>query len=156
MLKENIKVRRLKNRPVIISYLKLSENHQSLILVIKNIGEGMAKNVKAKLHKEFYRYNRNDIPLSEYGIFKYGFSIFPPQYELCYPINFSSELDNMDENAITIEIVYQDINDQEIIEKYHLEINQVTGQGYNNPPDSYLGQIPFYLNEIKKILKTNS
>lgn len=156
MLKESIEARRQKNSPLIIAYLELSESHRSLNLIIKNIGEGIAKNVRVKMLNEFNRFGRADLPLEDVGIFKNGLSIFPPQSLLCYPIHFLSDLENIANTIIEIEIVCDTQYKLVIKERYSLVINQILGQGYNNPPDSYIGQIPYFLNEIKNILKAKT
>ncbi|WP_262509234.1 MULTISPECIES: hypothetical protein [Sanguibacteroides] len=37
---------------------------------------------------------------------------------------------------------------------YALPLNELTDQNYSNPPENFIGQIPHYLQEINKTLKS--
>lgn len=153
MLKESKRIREQKITPIILAFLKSTESHTILALHLKNIGEGVAKNVQINLNQELYQYDRKDHPLSEVGIFKNGFNIFPPDYELKYHIHSVKELYRVNrEGNIDFEVSYENINGKKFKNHYSLEFSQMFGQNYSTPPESYAGQTPYYLKEINKTL----
>jgi hypothetical protein len=155
LLVESKKTRQLKIAPLIIAFLKSTENHNVLALHIKNIGEGLAKNVKVRFIKDYSRLGAKDLFLSDVGIAKNGFNIFPPQYVLNFYIHFLNELESRDENGtIEIEIEYESTDKRKFKNIYALPFNQIGGQNYSNPPETFIGQIPHYLKEINNTLKS--
>lgn len=148
--------RRQKIAPLVIAFLKSTENHEVLTLNIKNICEGLAKNVTIKTIKDYSRLGKENLLLSNVGIIKNGFNNFPPQHELSFYIHHMTELKADDESSfIEIEISYESSGKAKFRNIYELPFNQVVGQNYSNPPETYLGQIPYYLKEINSTLKTN-
>ena len=61
---ESRATRRQKITPLVIAYLKSTENHEVLKLHIKNIGEGRAKNVKIKTLKDYNQLGKVNLLLS--------------------------------------------------------------------------------------------
>ena len=154
---ESRATRKQKTTPLIIAFLKSTENHQVLALHIKNIGEGLAKNVKIIVLKDYNRLGKNDLTLSNIGIVKNGFNNFPPQHELSFYIDLMTDLEKEeDKNIIEIEINYESFDKKKYHDTFKLPFNQVTGQNYSNPPETFIGQIPYYLKEINNTLKENS
>jgi len=138
--------------PQLVVFLKSTENHTALGLHVKNIGKGLARNVKIKTLKDYKQFGQDNI--SELGIIKNGFNIFPPQYELKYYINSMIEIHNNDENEIiSFELTYESSDKRKFKEFFHLPFNQILGENYSKPPETYMGQIPYYLKEINKTLK---
>jgi hypothetical protein len=153
---ESKATRKQKITPNIIAFLKSTENHQVLVLHIKNIGEGLAKNVKINVLKDFNRLGVSDLTLSSIGIVKNGFNNFPPEYELSFYLNQMTDLEIEDDNnTIEIEISYESSDKRKFKDIFKLPFNQATGQNYSNPPETFIGQIPYYLKEINKTLKEN-
>ena len=153
---ESRATRRQKITPLVIAYLKSTENHEVLALHIKNIGEGLAKNVKIKTLKDYNRLGKENLQLSNVGIIKSGFNNFPPQYELSFYIHHMTELKADEESSvIEIEICYESSDKTRFKNIYTLPFNQVVGQNYSNPPETYIGQISYYLKEINSTLKKN-
>lgn len=74
-LRESRKFRLQKETPNIIPYLKSGENHNSMYLIIKNVGEGIAKDVKINFTKDFRRYQKEDFLLSMIGIAENGMKV---------------------------------------------------------------------------------
>src|SRR5690554_4666509 len=138
-LRESRKVRFQKEAPNIVPYLKSTEDHTTMQLFIENFGEGVAKDVQVKFIKDFNRFNKEDLPLSQVGISKNGLNYFPPKYLLKYGLGIMVELNK--EN-----------HDEKIV--FELTINQIFGQSYSTPPETYMGQIPYYLKEINNQLKS--
>lgn len=157
--KESIATRKQKTTPLIIAFLETTESHTMMALHIKNIGEGLAKNVKVKILKDYNIMGKAQFPLSNIGIVKNGLDIFPPQYELKYCIHWLEELfgnyncEKEQNNNINIEICFESMDRREFKYVYELWFNQLSGQSYSNPPETFMGQIPFYLKEIHDTLK---
>jgi hypothetical protein len=154
LLKESQETRKQKITPLLVAFLKSTEDHSVLELHIKNIGEGLAKNVKIKTIKDYNLFGTQNQLLSEIGIFKNGMTVFPPQYEIQYQINSITRIfeQNRDE-YIDIEVSYNSINGSSHKERYTLPFNQMYGRIYSNPPETFIGQIPHYLKEINTTLK---
>ncbi|MDS1031815.1 hypothetical protein RDV77_04145 [Porphyromonadaceae sp. NP-X] len=153
LLIESRATRKQKSTPLLIAFLKSTENHLMLELHIKNIGEGVAKNVKINVLKDFNRMGKDNLTLSEIGIVKNGFNVFPPQYELKYYVHSITELYKKDaDDNIILEIYYESIDCRTFKENYNLQFNQVFAQNYSNPPETFIGQIPYYLKEINNTL----
>ena len=146
--------RKLKITPLLIAYLDYTEDHSVLCLYIKNIGEGCAKNVKAKVIKDYNRYGKETYPLSNCYIFKNGFNLFPPLYQIKYYISNPSEIDfSSGDSYIEIELEYNDIYDNKAeVQKFNLAFNQII-DNYSNPPETYIGQISYYLQKVSQSLE---
>ncbi len=88
MAKEMELARKMQNKPSLIAYF---DNPQSnlLDLVIKNIGYGIAKDVKLKIVPPLDDHNNRDI--SELSLFKQGISFFPPNREFRQIIGVSTQ-----------------------------------------------------------------
>lgn len=150
---ESNATRKQKVTPLLIAYLKPTENHMNLALHIKNIGEGYAKDVNVKMIKDYNQFDKSNLPLSDIGIVKNGLNVFPPQYELRYYIHSMTNLDVDEEREILeIEISYKDQKGKKYTNSYRLPFNQMFGQNYSSPPATYVGQIAHYLKEINKTL----
>ncbi len=151
---ESRKTRKLKTEPLIIAYLKSSEDSSSYSLHLKNIGEGLAKDVTVTLLKDYSRYNKIQYPLSKAGIFANGLTIFPPDYEMKFILNFWQNYNEQNKDThIELEIEYRGIDNEKRSNTYKLNIEEIKGQFYSNPPETFIGQIAFHLNEISKELK---
>lgn len=146
--------RKQKTTPLMIAYLKATENHQVLTLHIKNIGEGLAKNVKINVLKDYERFDKKDLLLSDVGIVKNGFNVIPPQYDLSYYIHDMTGIkpENKD-SFVEIEIIYESADKIKFKDIYKLPFNQVIGQNYSKPSETFMGQIPYYLKEINSTLQ---
>lgn len=92
--------------------------------------------------------------LSECGAIKRGVSSFPPQYEATYYIEDWCDIG--DKNIcdyIELEISYKRMDGKVLTHNYTLPLNELIDQNYSNPPDTFMGEIPFYLKEINQTLK---
>ena len=151
---ESRKVRLQKETPNIIAYLKSSENHEAMYLIVKNFGEGVAKNVKLEFIKDFKRFEREDFLLSQIGIAKNGLNFFPPQHFLQFGIGTMTNLyENNKNDVIELFISYDSLDNRGFKTKFGLPLNQIFGQSYSKPPETFMGQIPYYLKEINIQLK---
>lgn len=152
---ESRKSRKQKITPHIIAFLKSTEDHTTLELHFKNIGEGVAKNVKIKTLKDYNQFGKSGLSISELGIIKNGFNSFPPQYELKYFIHLYTEIYKSDiEGSLKFEMYYESSDHRKFTETFELPFKQLFGQGYTEPPETYMGKIPYYLKEINSTLKT--
>jgi hypothetical protein len=153
-LKENQATRKQKIAPFIVAFLKTSDNHNVLSLHIKNIGEGLAKNVKIDVITDYFIMGKEKYPISNLNIVKNGISIFPPQYEVVNNVDWTENLfPQKEENIICLNIAYEGIDGRKYNEVYNLPFNQYVGQHYCNPPATYIGEIPHYLKEINRTIK---
>lgn len=151
---ESRKTRKQKNEPHIVAFLKSTEDHNTLALYIKNIGEGFAKNVKIEMLKDYNQFGKELQLLSELGIMKNGFNSFPPDYELKYYVHSYEKVYKSDKNEfINLRVIYEGSDKRKYTEDFVLPFNQLFGQNYSNPPETFMGQIPYYLNEINSTLK---
>ena len=154
MFVESVKSRRLKTKPVVIPYLKTSDNHKTLMLCIKNIGEGCARNVHIKVLKDYCCFGKDSLPLSHNHIFKEGVSVFPSEYELHYYLDNAVKAMCQKDGYIELVVYYSDDNGKSYkSENYKLVFNQIS-QSYSNPPETNEGKLVYYLKEISDSLKT--
>lgn len=150
MLRESKRSREQKLDPIVVPYLQVSETRSILEFRIKNIGEGLARDVKINVLEDFERLNKESLTFSNIGAIKNGVSVFPPQYELKYYIGRIPNLfQEHSEKKVKISFTYQSIDGRNFHYTYELPFNQIFGQNTSTPPDSYLGQIPYYLNAVK-------
>jgi len=147
---ESRKTRLQKVTPEIIAYLKTSEDHQVVMLVIENIGEGCAYNLKVDLDEEYHTFAKEEKKLSQMPIFNDGISIYPPQYRLQYYLGGCDQMNDLQE-TIGLSLCYRDQNNKRYSKHTTLRIKQISSF-YSNPPETYMGKIAYYLNEIDKKL----
>ena len=152
---ESRATRRQKLAPQVIPFLRSTASNITLSLHIKNVGEGCAKDVKVRILKDYNCLGKQEFPLSDFPIFKEGVNIFPPGYELHYYLDFWEHIQNNDSDAtyVELEIRCSDIRGRkQKPQRFRLDFNQIRSN-YSTPPDTYEGQIAYYLNEIHKDLK---
>ncbi|MDD4761057.1 MAG: hypothetical protein PHU66_09650 [Bacteroidaceae bacterium] len=146
---ESRATRRQKTTPFVIAFLKTTDDHNMLCVHIKNVGEGCAKEVSIKVLKDYKQFKKDHLPLSECMSFKNGVNIFPSQYELKYYLDSPSDIDyKLEDNFIELEIEYSDMNNNRFKNNiFKLPFNQISSN-YSNPPETYMGQIPYYLEKL--------
>lgn len=153
MFVESVKSRKLKTKPDVIPYLQTSDNHKALMLCVKNIGEGCARNVQIKVLKDYYCFGKENLPLSHYHIFQEGVTIFPSGYELHYYLDNAVRAMSQENGYVEMVVCYSDENGKSYkSENYKLVFNQIS-QSYSNPPETNEGKIAYYLKEISDSLK---
>lgn len=152
---ESKKTRKQKITPLIVAYLKTTEENNFICLHIKNIGEGCAKNIQIKILKDYNLFGKENAHLSNSGGIRNGVNIFPPNYELRYFIHYTQLVDFNDlDSCIKLKIDYVRLDDsKKYTQIYELPFIEIAGQSYSNPPESYMGQIPFYLKELNENVK---
>jgi len=154
MLFESRSVRLQKITPHVAMYLKSSEDSKVLALHVKNIGEGVAYNVKIRAITDHNQFGQEDYPISDLGILKHGFSAMPPNYELKFYIGVILDVFEKERSGeVKFEVEYERKDKKHFKETFTLSFIQAIGQNYSTPPESFLGQIPYYLKEINTSLK---
>lgn len=149
MLLESRKTRMQKIAPLMIAFLKGSENHQILCVCFQNVGEGCAKDVHIKVLKDYKQFGKH--PLSNVMLLKNGSNIFPPQHKMVYFINTFANIKETND-YVEFEISYTDVKGNKFKDIYKLPFNQV-GSNFSTPPETYMGQIPYYLKNIEASIK---
>lgn len=149
---ESKRTRLQKVTPEIIAYLKTSEDHDVIMLVIENIGEGCGYDLKVDLDEEYHTFGKEDKKLSQLPIFNDGVSIYPPKYRLQFYLGTSDQINNLQE-SIGLSLNYCDQKNKKYAKHCVLRINQIVCF-YSDPPETYMGKIAYYLKEIdKKLVK---
>lgn len=154
MFFESRSVRLQKITPHVVMYLKSSEDNNTLALHVKNIGEGVAYNVKIKTLKDYNQFGQENYPISDLGILKHGFSAMPPNYELKFYVGVILDIFEKERSGeVSFEVTYERKDKKHFKEAFILPFIEAIGQNYSTPPESFLGQIPYYLKEINANLK---
>ncbi|WP_134091061.1 hypothetical protein [Olivibacter sp. XZL3] len=154
---ESRKVRFQKESPNIVPYLKASETHGVMEFYIKNFGEGVAKDVKVDVIKDFERFGDSKMLLSEIGIVKNGMNYFPPQYQLKFYLGSMIELhEHNQDDFIAVKILCSSLDGRKFTNNFKLSFNQISDQNYSEPPETYIGRISYYLKKISEHLKKDS
>lgn len=151
---ESRAIRKLKNTPNVIVYLKSSVSHDTLYVCVKNIGEGCAKDVRIIPTVDYALFGGKK-NFREFSLFSDGVSLFPPQYEMNYAIGFWKNI-NMDENPmVAFDAYYLDMSGHQITQSFTLPFKQMHTI-YSTPPATAEERIPYYLHEIKKEIRNLS
>lgn len=153
MLFESRKTRLQKTEPLLIGYIKSTDDHMTSMLCIKNIGEGCAEDVRIVLAEDFNCFGKPECPLSHYPLFRNGVSVFPSGYELHFYLDNNDKIKyGSDPRHLDFIIHYKKLSSKkEYTKHFYLPLGE-NGQNYSTPPETYEGQIPYYLKEIKNVL----
>jgi hypothetical protein len=146
----------MKITPLIVAYLKSTEDHLALRLHIRNIGEGLAKNVSVRILNDYAQFGLENRMLSNLGVMKNGLNIFPPKEEFIYFVDSWKKIgqrEDFNKICIELDINYDDINGKSYNSHYNLPFIQVSGKDYTTPPETYIGKIAYHLGEIDKSIK---
>lgn len=144
-------MRKMQVAPQIIAYLSSTETHSKIIyLQTKNIGQGVALNVRFKIIKEFQHGFRK---LSGYSYFTDGVNYFPPGKQDKHLImTFGDEHDDERRNdSIILDVEYESVLKEKKVDRFELRIQEIVGEGNLNPPGTYIGMISYRLEKIEKI-----
>lgn len=135
-----------------LAYLTCTEISPNLIiLVIKNIGNGVAKNIRFRIIKDIDYQNSNS--LKSLGIFDRNIMFFPPDAQNRYfLLSMNEDYENAIKDYIEFEITYDDKITKNKSQRFKLEFIDSEGIGKFTPPETYLGMIPYRLERIEKIL----
>ena len=146
-------MRKSQVEPQIIAYLDLAETKADIVYIkTKNIGLGIAKNVKFNIIKDLDYQNAGKLSNCKY--FTEGVNYFPPLHEdKHFLFSFQSETNKKAVDYIELEVEYESILGEKKTECYKLEFKELTGKGNLTPPDTHIGNIGYRLEKIEKILK---
>jgi len=134
-----------------LAYIVNSETSPDVIsLVIKNIGNGVARNLRTTIIKDINYQDGNQ--LTSLGLFNKVFDFFPPNYENKYYILSLAEDDRRINDYIEFDIIYDDAIKKNKKQKFKLEFKDIAGMGKITPPETYIGMISYRLEKIEKIL----
>ena len=152
LVNETRKMRKNQVEPYIIAWLDITET-DALIAYIKtkNIGQGVALNVKFNIIKELnYKSARK---LSDYLYFKEGIKYFPPNHtDKHLLISFESTDESTANDSVIFEVEYETILNEQKKNKYELSLKELIGKGNLKPPDTHIGNISYRLENIEKLL----
>lgn len=136
-----------------IAYLVNSETSPDIVsLIVRNIGNGIARNLSLKIIKDIEYPNCNK--LNEFGIFNKKLDFFPPNYENKYFLmSLSENYDEKSNDFIEFEITYDDAITKNKKQSFKLEFKDIQGIGKLTPPETYIGMISYRLEKIEKIIE---
>lgn len=153
MLLESRNVRKQKVSPHIIAYLSSTEDHKVHVLKFKNIGEGLGKDVKVEVLKDYKQFGGNGSLISDFGIVKNGLNFFPPEFEMQFYVDNPVDIyKNYPDEYISLRINYKNIYGKKYTETFELPFKQMFGLNYSNPPETYIGKVSYYLKKINESL----
>ena len=154
---EQIKIRKASIEPFITVYLETAETNPTLkFLIVQNIGTGVAKDLKFTIEKDLTGYGSQVKSLSSIGLFKYGMTFFPPNYQKKFFLFDSTGqeiADKLFNDKIIFIASYNNIFDKSKTEKFIINLEEHRGASQLNHSDKYIGRIAESLIEIKDILK---
>jgi len=152
LVRETRLSRELHLEAFMIAYLVNSETSPDIVsLIIKNIGNGVARNLRFKIIKDIDYPNGS--PLAEIGIFNKNLDFFPPNNMNKYILlSLAVDYENMSKDYIEFDITYDDAIKSNKSQKFKLEFKELEGLGKLNPPETYIGMISYRLEKIEKIL----
>ena len=136
----------------IIAYIVNFEASPSIVsLVIKNIGKGVAKNVRFQIIKDIEYRNSNS--LNKIGIFNDGIKVFPPNHQYKFILMSLTGDPKKIEDNIAFTIEYDDALNKKNKETFDLRFMEIEGLSNLTPPGTYIGRISYRLEKIEKILE---
>ena len=148
---ESRATRKQKNEPNIIVYLRSNVSHDTLYVCVKNIGEGCARNVKVIPIKDYSLFGK-DLKLGNFSLFSEGVNVFPPQFEMIFPLDSWSDVNLEKDPYVQFTVFYTDLQDLVKQNNFKLPFRQLKTL-YSTLPPMAEERIPYYLNQIHKDLK---
>lgn len=137
LMNETLRMRKAQTDPKIVIYLRSVQYHLHFLeLAIKNIGLGLAYDVKFKILEEFEV--PGDRKLSDIDFIKEGIDYMPPSHEITtYFLNLLENYKNVIDKKIGIEIVYK--NQERNLLREVIKFNMSSFKGVQK-----LGEDPVY------------
>ncbi len=136
----------------IIAYLTNAETSPDIVsLVIKNIGNGIAKNLRFKIIRDINYSSINQ--LKEIGLFNKNLDFFPPDYQNKYILmSLEDQYDEKTNDYIEFDLIYDDAIKKDRHQNFKLYFKDIKGLVKLTPPETYIGMISYRLEKIEKIL----
>lgn len=151
--KESKASRLQKLEPCIVPYLQSTADHNSLCLYIKNIGEGCAKNVLGNIIKDYNLFGK-ELSLRDFGLFKDGVNMFPPQYEMCFVLDTWKNIrNNHQDNFLELSFNYEGLDGRHYSSEHFVLPFLQIARIYSSIPEYAEGQVPYYLKQINNSIK---
>lgn len=148
---ESRATRMQKNEPNIIVYLRSNVSHDTLYVCVKNIGDGCARSVKVIPVKDYSLFGK-DLKLCNFSLFSEGINVFPPQFEMSFPLDSWSDINLKNDPFVQFTVCYLDLQGHVKQNHFKLPFRQLKTL-YSTPPQLAEERIPYYLNQIHKDLK---
>ena len=148
---ESRATRKQKNEPNIIVYLRSNVSHDTLYVCVKNIGEGCARSVKVIPVKDYSLFGK-DLKLCNFSLFSEGINVFPPKFEMSFPLDSWSDINLKNDPLVQFTVCYSDLQGHVKQNHFKLPFRQLKTL-YSTPPQLAEERIPYYLNQIHKDLK---
>lgn len=148
---ESRATRMQKNEPNIIVYLRSNVSHDTLYVCVKNIGDGCARRVKVIPVKDYSLFGK-DLKLCNFSLFSEGINVFPPQFEMSFPLDSWSDINLENDPLVEFTVCYADLQGHVKQNNFKLPFRQLKTL-YSTPPPMAEERIPYYLNQIHKDLK---
>ena len=155
---ETKKTRIFQITPDIYVYFEKAEaNPKSVYLVIENMGNGVGKDVKIEVIKNFRKYEYEFQSIEQKGLYANGIkNFYPKQRYRSYFTTITSTNKDFINDSLELKLNYSDILGQKFEKILILTICELVGQVYQGEPDNYIGIICNELKEIKEVLQKNS
>jgi hypothetical protein len=156
LVKETRIARKAQVQPYISIYLKEAETDVTLLfIIIENIGQGTAHDLKFKIQRDISDYGNEAHKIGQRGLFAEGMKFCPAGYAKKYfliEMTKNSEAKMMEELIITA--TYKNIFQEIFHETFHIRLKEQSESSSISPADTYIGRIAQSLQEIEKnILK---
>ena len=148
---ESRATRMQKNEPNIIVYLRSNVSHDTLYVCVKNIGDGCARSVKVIPVRDYSLFGK-DLKLCNFSLFSEGINVFPPQFEMSFPLDSWSDINLGNDPFVQFIVCYADLQGHVKQNHFKLPFRQLKTL-YSTLPPMAEERIPYYLNQIHKDLK---
>lgn len=155
LVNETRLVRKDQVKPIISIYLDHAETDPTLLfIVIQNIGQGIAYDLKFDVQKDFGDYGNEACKISERGLFKEGMVFCPPGFQKRY---FLTETQNNYDKKMSEELIisakYKDVFKENTEELFNIRLKEQKNYSVVKPAVTYIGRIAESLDQIKKLMK---
>jgi len=153
LVQETSKMRKNQVEPYIVAYLDITEiNAKIAYIKTKNIGQGVALNVKFKIIKELNCPGSRK--LADYPYFRDGIKYFSPDHlDKHLLVSFETTDESSANDSVIFEVEYETVLNEKRKNKYELNLLELVGKGNLRPPDTHIGNIGYRLEKIEKLIE---
>ncbi|MEE1961370.1 hypothetical protein V1387_01645 [Allomuricauda taeanensis] len=155
LVQEARKTREIGLKPYLILYIDSSETSpSSQFLNIKNVGQGVALNVKFEILKDINITSEYDKSLFDRRFLNCLYPKFPPNYLMRnYIFNFANNHEEKLKDRIEIKCNYEDIFGEKFAEIFVLNFVESFGNTKITPPETYLGMVSYNIEKLDKSIQ---
>lgn len=93
-----------------------------------------------------------DLKLCNFSLFSEGINVFPPQFEMSFPLDSWSDINLENDPLVQFSVCYADLQGHVKQNHFKLPFRQLKTL-YSTLPPMAEERIPYYLNQIHKDLK---